>query len=54
MRPTISKLVVLSLNNYKAVKWQIKNPYNTTIVGTVYGSYHKDTQVQGSPKKALS
>ncbi len=47
----ISKPVVLYLSSYRAVEWQVHNPYKTNIVGVIYGSYDKGTQVQGLPEE---
>lgn len=45
--PKITRPIVLYLGSYEAVKWQINNPQNTQIVGVVFGSYNKGTEVQG-------
>ena len=45
--PAISKPVILYLSSYEAIKWQINNTRNTNIVGVVYVSSHKGSQVQG-------
>ncbi len=39
--------LVLYLGSYETVKWQINNPNNSKIVGVVYGSYEKGSEVQG-------
>ncbi len=45
--PKMTAPVVLYLGTYESVKWQINNPNNTDIVGVVYGSYERGTEVQG-------
>ncbi len=39
--------VVLYLNSYHSVKWQLYNPNYSQIVGVVYGAYDEGSEVQG-------